>query len=87
MSKRFVVAPAEDGRIPEFVYPADAASLKIIRDNGGLSQMEDADRAKLKFKTVHVGQDCSDMPEPALSIYIGRGWVIEGEPKKAEVKK
>lgn len=86
MSKRFVVAPGDEDRTPEFVYPADAASLKIIRDSGGLSKMTDEQRSSLKFKTVHVGDDCTDMPEPARGIYLERGWIVE-EVAKAEVKK
>lgn len=79
MSKRYYVAEGEH----EFTYPADAISLKAIREASGLSQMSDEAKAKLKFKTVVPGNECSDMPEPALSIYIERGWVVEG---KVEVK-
>lgn len=81
MPKRYRVVEGE------FTYPADPISLRAIRDAGGLSQMSDEDKAKLKFKTVVVGDECSDMPEPALSIYTERGWVAEVEVKKTEVTK
>lgn len=85
MSKRFVVAPGDEDRTPEFVYPADAMSLKIIKDSGGLSKITDEQRSSLKFKTVRAGDECTDMPEPARSIYVERGWILVEE--KTEVKK
>lgn len=83
MSNRFTVAP---GR--EFTYPADPISLRAVKDAGGVSKLSDEDRAKIKFKTVRAGQDCSDMPEPAKSIYLQREWIIPGAaPSKVfEVK-
>ncbi len=81
MPKHYTVAAGQ-----EFVYPADAMSLQKIRAAGGLSQMTKEDKSLLKFKTVLGGQDCSDMPEPALSLYLERGWVVEAESKKSPSK-
>ena len=61
--------------IGEYTYPADPISRKTILASGGLSKMTEHERSQLKFKTVTVGGECGDMPEPALSIYIRRGWV------------
>lgn len=76
MPRRYVVAPGVDGHTPEFVYPADPNSFRLIKNAGGLTKMTEKERAGLKFKTVHAGDDCSDMPQPALGIYLERGWVI-----------
>jgi hypothetical protein len=69
MAKRFVVVEGN------YTYPADPTSLRIIRDAGGLSQIPTEQREFLKFKDVGPGDDCSDMPDPALSIYMSRGWI------------
>jgi len=60
----------------EFTYPADAISLQLVRQAGGVSKLTDDQRERISFKTVKAGDDCSDMPQPALGIYINRGWVI-----------
>lgn len=70
MSNRYSVAAGQ-----QFTYPADPISLRLVREAGGVSQMSEEDREKVKFKTVSEGEDCTDMPEPALGIYIARGWV------------
>jgi len=61
--------------VGEYTYPADPISLRTIKDAGGVKQLTPEQKRTVKFKTVTVGQDCSDMPEPALSLYISRGWV------------
>jgi hypothetical protein len=71
MPKHYSVASGE------YTYPADAKSLKAIQNKGGISKLTPAERKALTFKTVKVGDDCTDMPEPALSVYLGRGWVVE----------
>ena len=65
-----------------FTYPADPISLRAILDAQVLSNMTDAQKEKLKLKTVGPDQDCSDMPPQSLAIYLARGWVIEEESKK-----
>ncbi len=79
MPKRYTVGA---GR--EFVYPADSQSLKIIQAAGGVSKITDEQRSALKFKTVKPGDDCTDMPEPARSIYVEREWITMTDiPSKA----
>lgn len=75
MPKRFVVAVHPE--VEEFVYPADPISLRKVKDAGGVSQLTPEERELIKFKSVKPGDDCSDLPEPALSIYLSRGWVVE----------
>ena len=43
--------------------------------------MSNVDKAKVKYKTVKEGEDCSDMPPVTLALYIERGWVIESAEK------
>lgn len=75
MSKRYRVA---EGR--EFTYPADPISLRAVKEAGGVSQLTDEQRRKIKFKTVKSGEDCGDMPQSSLGIYVARGWVIVDVP-------
>ena len=78
MPKRYVVV---DGA---YTYPADPVSLRIIKDAGGLSKVSEEQRMFLEFKQVNPGDDCSDMPEPALGIYVSRGWVREVDEEDGE---
>lgn len=71
-TKSYLVGPGQ-----RFTYPADPVSLRIVTDAGGVSQLSDEQRAKVKFKTVSSGADCSDMSQPALRIYLERGWVLD----------
>ena len=64
-------------------YPADAASLQAVRDAGGVSKLTDAERARLKFKTVPVGGRCDDMPPESVARYLERG-EIEAVPLTPE---
>lgn len=77
MSQRYTVA---DGQ--EFTYPADPISLRLVKEAGGVSKLTPEDREKIKFKTVKGGDECGDLPEPARSIYIERGWIIVSEQPK-----
>ncbi|MCG3776797.1 MAG: hypothetical protein JW395_3668 [Nitrospira sp.] len=77
MSKRCVVAEGQ-----EFIYPADPISLRLVREAGGVSKLTPEERAKIKFKTVKSGEECSDLPEPAFSIYVERGWILVSESSK-----
>jgi hypothetical protein len=72
MQKNYTVAEGH-----EFTYPADAVSLRLVKEAGGVSQMTDAERAQVKFKTVKAGEDCSDMPLSSAAIYAERGWIVE----------
>lgn len=67
----------------EFTYPADPISLRMVQDAGGVSQLTETQRQKIKFKTVRSGQDCSDMPLSSRAEYVRRGWVLEVDPKKS----
>lgn len=81
MSKSYVVAPGM-----EFSYPADATSLQIVSASGGVSKLSAENKQKVRFKTVTEGQDCSDMPQKSLEIFLERGSVIEVETKLVAVK-
>jgi hypothetical protein len=72
MSKTYTVAEGH-----EFTYPADAISLRMVLDAGGVSQLTDEQREKIKFKVVKSGEDCTDMPVSSRNIYVQRGWVLE----------
>lgn len=61
----------------EFNYPANAESANLIKQAGGRSKMTKEQLDKVEFKTVVAGDDCSDMPEEILDLYITRGWVID----------
>lgn len=74
MSKQYRVAKGF-----EFAYPADPESEALVKNAGGRSNLSDADRAKVKFKTVTEGQDCSDMPASSIPLYLDRGWIEEGD--------
>lgn len=78
MATRYTVAP---GR--EFYYPLDPESEKIIKKAGGFSKLSKDDKTKVKYKTVTEGQDCSDMPKSALSLYLERSWVIATSAKES----
>lgn len=60
----------------EFNYPADATSAAIIKKAGGRRKLTDADKLKVKYKTVTAGEDCSDMPAEPLALYLSRGLII-----------
>lgn len=74
MTKRYTVGPGQ-----EFNYPADEVSQQIIKNAGGRSKLSEDEKALVTYKTVTEGQDCSDMPEYPLGLYLSRGWVIEEE--------
>lgn len=69
-----------------FTYPADPISLRAVMDAQGASNLSEAEREKIKWKTVGPDQDCSDMPASSLAIYLERGWVVEEtvKPKAKE---
>ena len=75
MSTHFIVA--FDCPRSKFTYPANPISQRLVKDAGGLSQMSDKDRKKIKFKTVRPGDACSDMPQTTLDVYVPRGWVVK----------
>ncbi len=72
MPKTYIVAPGKT-----FYYPADEASLKIVRFARGISKLSLSQRKRVKIKTVTEGEDCSDMPSESLAIFLSRNWVIE----------
>lgn len=78
MSIRYVVAPGH-----EFNY-TDKEGDKIVKAAGGRSKMSDFDKARVKFKTVTAGQDCSDMPEEVFNLYLERGWIIDLQKVESE---
>lgn len=74
-----------------FAYPADAESLRIVREAGGFSQLSDEQKAAVRYKRVSPGEDCSDMPVESLAMYLERGEVVRvalapKRAKKAEVE-
>jgi hypothetical protein len=58
-----------------FAYPADAESLRLVREAGGLSKLTKSQRGKAKYKRVEPGEDCSDMPAESVAVYLSRGEV------------
>lgn len=77
MSARFRVAKTTERGAITFDYAADAESQRIIDLAGGRSKLSEFDKARVKLKTVGPGDDCSDMPESARSVYLERGWIEE----------
>lgn len=77
-AKRYLVAKGQ-----EFNYPTPA-SLKIIEAAGGRSKLTDEDKKRVMYKTVKSGEDCSDMPQSSLEIFLERGWVIDSKPEVKE---
>ena len=71
MAARYTVAKGH-----EFNYPSQADD-DLIQAAGGRSKMSKEDLSKIQFKTVREGEDCSDMPEDVLDLYLKRGWVTE----------
>lgn len=82
MSKHYVVSDTEQR---SFTYPANQASMNIVKMAGGVSKLSQEHHAMVSFKTVGPGEDCSDMPASSLEIYLARGWVKEVEPKAEKV--
>lgn len=80
MSSRYIVAEGQ-----EFNYPADLVSRQIIKSSGGRSKLSEEDKKRVSYKTVKAGEDCSDLPEPAFSIYLERGWIIKVGDTPADV--
>jgi len=76
---RYTVAEGQ-----EFVYPDGPINLRLVQDAKGVSNLSDEARAKIKFKTVVAGQNCSDMPKSSLEVYVERGWVLDSGAKKVE---
>jgi hypothetical protein len=75
MSTNYTVAP---GHL--FNYPADSSSEQIIKNAGGRSKLSEQERKLVKFKTAREGQNCNDMPQSILELYLSRGWVVESKP-------
>ena len=86
MPKRYRVAETSENGHLLFEYPADAAGLAMIIKAGGRSKLTKEQHELLKLKTVVSGEDCSDMPESSLLIYLERGWVVEVDEPKLPVK-
>lgn len=64
-----------------FAYPV-GKHLTLVRDAGGLSKLTPSQRASVRFKTVDIGGDCSDMPAAAVTRYLASGDIAvveEGE--------
>ena len=51
----------------------------VIKRAGGLSVMTAEQKAKLRFKEVAIGGDCSDMPAAAAALYLSRGDIAKVE--------
>lgn len=75
--KRYRVSQTNERGAITHSYPADAESLALIVNAGGRSQLTDEQRAKVKLKTVGPGDDCTDMPESTIKIFLERGWIEE----------
>lgn len=56
-------------------YPADAESLRLVREAGGFSKLSKEARARVRVKHVNPGGDCSDMPEESVPLRLARGEV------------
>jgi len=57
----------------QFKYPANAESLALVLAAGGIAKLTPEDRAKVTFKRVDVGGDCSDMPAESIPLRLARG--------------
>lgn len=55
-----------------FAYPV-GEGLALVRKAGGLSKLSEAERKRVKFKTVAIGDDCSDMPSESVALRLERG--------------
>lgn len=66
----------------EFSYPSGSESLRILEAAGGRSKLNEDQKSMIKYKTVKEGDDCSDMPQSSLELYLERGWVIESDDEK-----
>lgn len=64
-----------------FAYPV-GADLALVRKAGGFSKLPEDQRAKIRFKSVSIGQDCSDMPAESLAHYLTRGDVARVETEE-----
>jgi len=64
-----------------FAYPT-GDGLALVRKAGGLSKLSPADRARVRFKSVGVGGDCSDMPAESAALYLERGDIALVAPEK-----
>jgi hypothetical protein len=78
---RYVVAEGQ-----EFNYPADAATVALIAKAGGRSKMTQEQHKKANYKIVKAGDDCSDMPQTALALYLERGWIVALAPISSSEK-
>ncbi len=56
-----------------FAYPADAESLALVRQGGGVSQLASEQRARVRWRQVGPGDWCDDMPPESAAIYRSRG--------------
>lgn len=63
-----------------FAYPTGDA-LELVRKAGGFSRLTETVRKSVKFKTVTVGDDCSDMPFESQAVYLERGEIAIVDPK------
>lgn len=64
-----------------FAYPV-GADLALVRQAGGFSRLPEDQRARVRFKTVRPGEDCSDMPSESLARYLTRGDVARVEAEE-----
>ncbi len=81
MAKRSMVRPGAEKFVAVtrgFAYPC-GADLAAVREAGGFSSLPEDMRAKIRFKTVRPGEDCSDMPAESLAHYLERGDVARVE--------
>jgi hypothetical protein len=54
-------------------YPADAESLRLVREAGGLSKLSPEAREKVRMKEVKPGEWCDDLPAESVEGRLLRG--------------
>lgn len=54
-------------------YPADAESLRLVREAGGFSKLPADVQRTIRWRRVEPGQYCDDLPRESLADRLARG--------------
>lgn len=76
MTERYRVSSTNERGPVRHSYPADIESAALVAASGGRSKLSPADAARVRYKTVGPGDDCSDMARETLALFVARGWVV-----------